>query len=66
MRPIHSLKEHCKEQLITFHALAKCGEDEKLDETEEYKKGMENARQDILVQMVLKVLSRVSVYLMRK
>ena len=29
-------KEHCKEQLITFHALAKCGEDEKLDETEEY------------------------------
>ena len=47
-------KEHCKEQLITFHALAKCGEDEKLDETEEYKKGMENARQDILVQMVLK------------
>ena len=47
-------KEHCKEQLITFHALAKCGEDEKLDETEEYRKGMENARQDILVQMVLK------------
>ena len=47
-------KEHCKEQLITFHALAKCGEDEKFDETEEYRKGMENARQDILVQMVLK------------
>ena len=47
-------KEHCKEQLITFHALAKCGEDEKLEETEEFKKGMESARQDILVQMVLK------------
>ena len=31
-------KEHCKEQLITFHALAKCGEDEKFDETEEYRK----------------------------
>ena len=34
-------KEHCKEQLITFHALAKCGEDEKFDETEEYRKGMD-------------------------
>lgn len=41
------------EQLIALRAFAKLGEDEKLDETEEFKNIMENARKDILAQMAM-------------
>ena len=41
------------EQLIALRAFAQLGEDEKLDETEDFKKIMENARKDILAQMAM-------------
>lgn len=41
------------EQLIALRSFAKMGEDEKLDETEEFKKALENARKDILAQMAM-------------
>lgn len=41
------------EQLIGMYAFAKMGEDEKLDETEDYKKIMENARRDVLAQLAM-------------
>lgn len=41
------------EQLIALRAFAKLGEDENLDETEEFKNIMENARKDILAQMAM-------------
>lgn len=47
-------REHCKEQLIAMQVLAQCGIDEKLEETEEFQKIMEDAKKDILAQLVLK------------
>ena len=47
-------REHCKEQLIAMQVLAQCGVDEKLEETEEFQKIMEDAKKDILAQLVLK------------
>lgn len=41
------------EQLIALRAFAQFGEDQKLDETEEFQKIMENARKDILAQMAM-------------
>lgn len=41
------------EQLIALHAFAKMGEDEKLDETEEFKSIMESTKKDILAQMAM-------------
>ena len=41
-------RKQCEEQLIAVYAFAKYGEEEKIDETEEFKNVMENARKDIL------------------
>ena len=41
------------EQLIALQMFAQMGEDEKLDETEEYQKILENAMHDILAQMAM-------------
>lgn len=41
------------EQLISLYTFAKMGEEEKLDETEEFAKIMQNARRDILAQMAM-------------
>lgn len=40
-------RKQCEEQLIAVYAFAKYGEEEKTDETEEFKNVMENARKDI-------------------
>lgn len=42
-----------QEQLIALHMFAQMGEDEKLDETEEFKSILENAKRDILAQMAM-------------
>lgn len=42
------------DQLISLHLFAKMGEDEKLEETEEFAKIMENAKRDILAQMAMR------------
>ena len=47
-------REHCKEQLIAMNVLAQCGIDEKLEETEEFQKLIEDVKKDILAQLVLK------------
>ena len=49
-------RKHCEEQLIAVYAFAKYGEEEKIDETEEFKNVMENARKDILAQMAMRKL----------
>ena len=49
-------RKQCEEQLIAVYAFAKYGEDLKLDETEEYKSVMENARKDILARLAMKQL----------
>lgn len=46
-------RKQCEEQLIAVYAFAKYGEEEKIDETEEFKNVMENARKDILAQMAI-------------
>lgn len=46
-------RKQCEEQLIAVYAFAKYGEEEKIDETEEFKNVMENARKDILAQMAM-------------
>ena len=46
-------REQCLEQLIALHMFAKNGEEMKLEETEEFKKLVENARRDILAQMAI-------------
>ena len=45
-------REHCNEQLIAMNVLAQCGVDEKLEETEEFKKLIEDVKKDILAQHV--------------
>lgn len=47
-------REQCLEQLIALHMFAKNGEEMKLEETEEFKKLVENARRDILAQMAMR------------
>ena len=49
-------RKQCEEQLIAVYAFAKYGEEEKIDETEEFKNVMENARKDILAQMAMRKL----------
>ena len=49
-------RKQCEEQLIAVYAFAKYGEEEKIDETEEFKSVMENARKDILAQMAMRKL----------
>lgn len=49
-------RKQCEEQLIAVYAFAKYGEEEKIDETEEFKNVMENARKDILAQMAMRRL----------
>lgn len=46
-------RQQCLEQLIALRMFTKLGEEEKLDETEEFKKIMEGARKDILAQMMV-------------
>lgn len=46
-------REHCLKQLLAFHLYAKMAEDEKMDETEEFKVMMERARKDILAQVAI-------------
>ena len=41
------------EQLIALNMFAQMGEDEKLDETEEFKKILESAKRDILAQLAM-------------
>lgn len=55
-------REQCLEQVIAGYLFAKLGEDEALDQTDEFKKIMENARKDILAQLAVnKVLEGLSV-----
>lgn len=46
-------RQHCLEQLIVFRTYAKYGEELKLDESEEFKRIMENAKKDLLAQMAI-------------
>lgn len=47
-------REQCLQQLISLRLYVKLGEEEKLEETEEFIKMMENARRDILAQMAMR------------
>lgn len=51
-------RNRCKEQLIDNHCLALCGEEQKLDETEEFKALMARVRKDLLSQMVLNTVMK--------
>ena len=51
-------RNRCKEQLIDNHCLALCGEEQKLDETEEFKALMARVRKDILSQMVVNAVMK--------
>lgn len=57
-------REHALKQLLAFHLYAKMAEEEKMDETDEFKAMMERARKDILAQLainsVLKDITAVS------
>ena len=46
-------RKQCLEQIISVHLYAKMAEDEKLDETDEFKQIMESARKDILAQFAM-------------
>lgn len=55
-------REKYQEQLIALHMFAAEGEDMKLDETEAFKKAIDNARKEILAQMAMtEALKNVSV-----
>ena len=45
------MRSHYLDQLIALHLFAKDGADQKLDETEEFKYMIANAKRDILAQM---------------
>lgn len=47
-------REQYLDQLISLHMFAQLGEDEKLDETEEYKTILESAKRDILAQLAMR------------
>ena len=46
-------REHALKQLLAFHLYAKMAEEEKMDETDEFKAMMERARKDILAQLAI-------------
>lgn len=55
-------RKQCLDQIISVYLYAKMAEEEKLDETEEFKKIMESARKDILAQLAMnKVLGGIAV-----
>ena len=55
-------RKQCVDQLIAVYALAKYGEEEKLDETEKFKAILENARKDILAQMAIgKIFEKITI-----
>ena len=55
-------REHFAEQLIALHLFTKMGEDEQLDQTDEFAKILLGARRDILAQMAMaEVLKDVTV-----
>lgn len=47
-------RQQFMDQLIALHMFAQMGEDEKMDETEEFQKVFESARRDILAQMAMR------------
>lgn len=47
-------KEQCQEQFLSLHLFAQLGEEDKLDETEEYARIIESARKDILAQLAIR------------
>ena len=47
-------RQQCMEQLTALHMFAELGAEEKLDETEEYRKIMESARRDVLAQLAIR------------
>ena len=51
-------RNRCKEQLIDNHCLALCGEEQKLDETEEFQALMARVRKDLLSQMVVNAVMK--------
>lgn len=51
-------RNRCKEQLIDNHCLALRGEEQKLDETEEFKSLMARVRKDLLSQMVVNAVMK--------
>ncbi len=55
-------RQQCLDQLIALHLFAKKGEDDQLEETEEFAKVIANAERDILAQMAMRgVLKDVTV-----
>lgn len=46
-------RKQCLDQIVSVYLYAKMAEEEKLDETEEFKKIMDSARKDILAQMAM-------------
>ena len=46
-------REKYAEQLVSIHAFAKLGEELKLEETEQYKKIMENTKRNMLAQLAI-------------
>ena len=47
-------REQCFEQLVALFLFAKKAEEDKLEETDEFKKVIENAKRDILAQMAMR------------
>ena len=47
-------REQSLEQLISLHLFAQLGEDMKLEETEDFRKILENAKKDILAQLAMR------------
>ena len=48
-------RKQCLDQLVSLHLFAKLGEELKLEETQEFKKVIENAKTDILALIGLTV-----------
>ena len=46
-----AMRSHYLDQLVALHLFAKDGADQKLDETEEFKSMIANAKRDILAQL---------------
>ena len=46
-------RNHCLDQLVTIRAYAKLGEEMRLDETDEFKRIIENAKKELLAQMAM-------------
>lgn len=55
-------RQQCLEQLIALRLFAQLGKEQELDQTERYKKIVENAKRDILAQMTMtEILEKVTV-----